>query len=104
VDLNVLSTKLLNTMTQEQADGFDAAGHADAKAENGAALKLDRTHLNEKGKVVFGKMVVEGLVAVVPELGVDVVVHVREEARRMNHVGEALPVFQGGRVQTDRRD
>jgi lysophospholipase L1-like esterase len=73
VDLNTLSTKLLNTMTQEQADGFDAANHADAKAENGAAVKLDRTHLNERGKVVFGEMVVKGLVAVVPELGVDVV-------------------------------
>jgi lysophospholipase L1-like esterase len=65
-----MSTDLLNTMTQEQADGFDMTGHADAKAENGAA-KLDRTHLNDKGKAVFGRMVADALVRTQVELGPD---------------------------------
>jgi lysophospholipase L1-like esterase len=73
VDLNALSTKLLDTMTQEQADAFDAVGHADAKAENQTA-PLDRTHLNDKGKAVFGRMVADALVAVRPELKADLAV------------------------------
>jgi lysophospholipase L1-like esterase len=72
IDLNKMSTDLLNTMTQEQADGFDMVGHADAKAENGAA-KLDRTHLNDKGKAVFGRMVADALIRTQVELGPDVV-------------------------------
>ncbi len=71
IDLNGLSTALLKTMTQEQADGFDATGNVDQKAENGTA-KLDRTHLNAKGQAVFGKMVVEALVKQRPELRGDV--------------------------------
>src|SRR3984957_1850991 len=55
IDLNTLSTRVLNTMTQAEADEFDMTGHADAKAENGAA-PLDRTHLNAKGKEVFGRV------------------------------------------------
>jgi lysophospholipase L1-like esterase len=73
VDLNALSTRLLNTMTQAQADEFDAVGHADAKAENGTAPKLDRTHLNAKGKAVFGRMVADNLIRTQVELGPDVV-------------------------------
>jgi lysophospholipase L1-like esterase len=72
VDLNALSTKLLDTMTQAQADEFDAVGHADAKAENKTSA-LDRTHLNDKGKAVFGRMVAEALVLVRPELKTDLV-------------------------------
>jgi lysophospholipase L1-like esterase len=71
IDLNVLSTKLLNTMTQEEADTFDAVGHADAKAENSKA-PLDRTHLNDKGKAVFGRMVADQLIRTQVELGPDV--------------------------------
>ena len=73
VDLNAMSTKLLNTMTQEQADQFDMTGHADAKAENGAAAKLDRTHLNDKGKAVFGRMVADELIRTQVELGPNVI-------------------------------
>jgi lysophospholipase L1-like esterase len=73
VDLNAMSTKLLNTMTQEQADEFDMTGHADAKAENGTAAKLDRTHLNDKGKAVFGRMVADDLIRTQVELGPDVI-------------------------------
>ncbi len=65
-------TKLLDGMTQEEADGFDAETHPDAKAEN-AAPKLDRTHLNAKGQAVFGRMVADQLVRVQVELGPDVV-------------------------------
>jgi len=72
IDLNALSTKLLNTMTQAQADEFDAIGHADAKAENAAAVPLDRTHLNAKGKAVFGRMVADNLIRTQVELGPDV--------------------------------
>jgi lysophospholipase L1-like esterase len=79
IDLNALSTRLLNTMTQTQADEFDAIGHADAKAENAvnsgptAAPPLDRTHLNDKGKAVVGRMVADNLVRTQVELGPDVI-------------------------------
>jgi lysophospholipase L1-like esterase len=75
VDLNALSTKLLNTMTQEQADQFDAVGHADAKAENSgkANPQLDRTHLNAYGQKVFSRMVADALVREQVELGPDII-------------------------------
>jgi lysophospholipase L1-like esterase len=72
VDLNGLSTELLNKLGQAKADEFDAVGHADAKAENGA-VKLDRTHLNDRGKAVFGRMVADALVRTQVELGPDVI-------------------------------
>ena len=68
IDLNAMSTKLLDGMTQEEADGFDAVTHPDAKAENAATPKLDRTHLNAKGQAVFGRMVAESLVKARAEL------------------------------------
>jgi len=71
VDLNGMSTALLNKMTQEEADGFDAETHPDAKAEG--AAKLDRTHLNAKGQAVFGRMVADQLLRTQVELGPDVV-------------------------------
>jgi lysophospholipase L1-like esterase len=71
VDLNAMSTALLNHMTQEQADAFDAVGHADAAAEN-AKPALDRTHLNAHGQEVFGRMVADALVRTQVELGPDV--------------------------------
>jgi polygalacturonase len=69
VDLYSLSTKLLSGMTQEQADTFDMTGHPDAKAEGSATGKPDRTHLNDKGKAVFGRMVADAIVHNKPELG-----------------------------------
>jgi lysophospholipase L1-like esterase len=71
VDLNAMSTALLNHMTQEQADQFDAVGHADAAAENQKPT-LDRTHLNAHGQEVFGRMVADNLVRTQVELGPDV--------------------------------
>jgi len=67
IDLNAQSTRLLKTMTQEQADAFDAVGHPDATHKG-----LDRTHLNAKGSAVFGRMVADDLAKVDPELGPDV--------------------------------
>ncbi len=75
IDLLALSTQVLSKMTQEQADELDAVGHADAKAENAgkAAPALDRTHLNDKGKAVFGRIVADNLIRTQVELGPDVV-------------------------------
>jgi lysophospholipase L1-like esterase len=72
IDLNAMSTKLLEGMTQEQADQFDATGHADQRAENGKTT-IDRTHLNEKGQMLFGRMVADTLVRTQVELGPDVI-------------------------------
>lgn len=72
VDLLGLSDALLSRMTQAQADEFDAIGHADQRAENGTA-PLDRTHLNEAGKMVFGRMVADDLVRTCVELGPDLI-------------------------------
>ncbi len=72
IDLLALSDKLLSTMTQAQADQFDAVGHPDQRAENGSA-KLDRTHLDQKGKQVFGRMVAENLSRQLVELGPDLI-------------------------------
>jgi len=67
IDLNAGSTRLLRTMTQEQADQFDAVGHPDATGST-----LDRTHLNAHGSEVFGRMVADDLARFCPELGPDV--------------------------------
>jgi lysophospholipase L1-like esterase len=67
IDLNALSTRLLRTMTQEQADQFDAVGHPDAVGST-----LDRTHLNAHGSEVFGRMVADDLARICVELGPDI--------------------------------
>jgi lysophospholipase L1-like esterase len=72
IDLNAMSTKLLEGMTQEQADEFDATGHEDQRAENKKSV-VDRTHLNAKGQALFGRMVADTLVRTQVELGPDVI-------------------------------
>ena len=72
VDLLSMSRHLLSTMDQQQADQFDAQAHPDAIAENGAA-KPDRTHLNEHGKQVFGRLVADNVIRTQVELGPNVV-------------------------------
>jgi lysophospholipase L1-like esterase len=72
IDLNAMSTKLLEGMTQEQADQFDATGHEDQRAENKKST-TDRTHLNPKGQALFGRMVADTLVRTQVELGPDVI-------------------------------
>jgi lysophospholipase L1-like esterase len=68
IDLNAQSVKLLETMTQAQADEFDAATHPDARDKG-----PDRTHLNAKGAGVFGRIVADSLAKVCVELGPDVI-------------------------------
>lgn len=72
VDLYALSTKMLSSMTQAQADTFNMLGHPDAKAE-ALADKPDRTHLDDTGKAVFGRMIADDLIRTQVELGPDVV-------------------------------
>jgi lysophospholipase L1-like esterase len=67
IDLNAVSTKLLRTMTQEQADQYDAATHPDATGKG-----PDRTHLNPAGSAVFGRMVADALARVCVELEPDI--------------------------------
>jgi lysophospholipase L1-like esterase len=68
IDLNAASVKLLETMTPEQADQFNAIGHPDAAGHIGP----DRTHLNASGAAIFGRMVADSLTKVCVELGPDV--------------------------------
>ena len=68
IDLNAESVKLLQSMTQEQADQFDALAHPDADGKKGP----DRTHLNAAGAAVFGRMVANDLAKLCPELGPDI--------------------------------
>jgi lysophospholipase L1-like esterase len=67
IDLNAASVKLLEAMTQEQADRFDAAAHPDALDKG-----PDRTHLNAAGSAVFGRIVADELAKACVELGPDV--------------------------------
>lgn len=73
IDLNAMSVKLLQGMTQEQADAFDATTHPDAAAENKGQQTHDRTHLNAKGQALFGRMVANRLIRMQVELGPDIV-------------------------------
>lgn len=72
VDLYGMSRHLLQGMSQEAADQFDAAGHPDAGQENGIA-KPDRTHLNEHGKQVFGRLVADNVIRTQVELGPNII-------------------------------
>ena len=72
VDLLSLSQAYVQPLGQEQADTFDAQTHPDAKAENTATPAKDRTHLNEKGKAVFGRMVADNVIRSQVELGPNV--------------------------------
>jgi lysophospholipase L1-like esterase len=71
VDLLSMSRHLLSRMDQQQADQFDAQAHPDANAENGPA-KPDRTHLNEHGKQIFGRLVADNVIRTQVELGPNV--------------------------------
>ncbi|MDR3723478.1 MAG: rhamnogalacturonan acetylesterase [Terracidiphilus sp.] len=73
VDLYAASTKLLRTLTQEQADQYDADTHPDAKQENKSGKGPDRTHLNAEGQKLFGRMVADELVRIYPEFRPNVV-------------------------------
>ena len=68
IDLYQLSTALLPTMTQEEADRFDAVAHPDASAEGSTQVTPDRTHLNDSGKQFFGTMMADEAKEKVPGL------------------------------------
>jgi lysophospholipase L1-like esterase len=68
IDLYQLSRTLIEPMTQEQADQYDAIGHLDAEAERATATTLDRTHLNALGKHTFGNIVAQASYEAVPAL------------------------------------
>jgi lysophospholipase L1-like esterase len=72
IDLFVLSQAYLSSKTQEEADTLDAETHPDAKAENAGPTKPDRTHLNDKGKAIFGRMVADDVIRTRVELGPDI--------------------------------
>ena len=72
VDLNAISTAMLNRMTQDQVDQFNAVGQALEREAVGKS-GTDRTHLNPYGQMVFGRIVAEQLVRAQVELGPDVV-------------------------------
>jgi lysophospholipase L1-like esterase len=90
IELNAISTRMLDGMTQEQADRFDknadpetgklvalpAADNVTATAsgvDRPVAAALDRTHLNPYGQKVFGRIVADQLVRTQVELGPDLV-------------------------------
>jgi lysophospholipase L1-like esterase len=81
IDLNALSTAMLNRMTQEEADKFDKGNVADATATGVDAVAaggavgapLDRTHLNPYGQKVFGRIVADQIVRTQVELGPDLI-------------------------------
>ena len=75
IDLNAISTAMLNKLGQDGADQFDALLHPDATADNpgGGKPQLDRTHLNKHGQEVFGRIVADQLVRTQVELGPDVI-------------------------------
>jgi lysophospholipase L1-like esterase len=66
LDLYQLSRKLIEPMTQEQADRFNMLHHEDAT--EGAATTPDRTHLNALGQQTFGDMVAQAAYWNVPAL------------------------------------
>jgi lysophospholipase L1-like esterase len=91
IELNAISTRMLNGMNQEQADRFDknadpatgklvaefAADSVTATASGvdrpAAPATLDRTHLNPYGQKVFGRIVADQLVRTQVELGPEVI-------------------------------
>jgi len=72
VDLNSISTSMLNRMTQEEADKFNAVGQEKERLAVGKST-TDRTHLNPHGQKTFGRIVADQLVRTLVELGPDVV-------------------------------
>jgi len=68
IDLYQSSRMLLESMTQEHADQFDAPAHEDAGAGGSTANTPDRTHLNQIGKETFGAIVANAAAHAVPAL------------------------------------
>jgi lysophospholipase L1-like esterase len=67
IDLNAISTAMLNHMTQAEADRFDAVDQEKERLAVGKSA-IDRTHLNPMGQKTFGRIVAEQLAQKQPEL------------------------------------
>jgi len=67
IDLNALSTAMLNKMTQAEADRYNAVGQEKERLAVGKSI-TDRTHLDPLGQQVFGQMVAREMVRLQPEL------------------------------------
>jgi lysophospholipase L1-like esterase len=80
IDLNSLSTSMLNRMGQEEADKFNAVGQEKEREGVGKAA-IDRTHLNPDGQKVFGRIVAEQLARTLVELGPDLIGQTTKGAR-----------------------
>ncbi len=76
VDLNAMSTAMLNRMGQEEADKLDKTNGGDIAGDARTAVgktAIDRTHLNPAGQKIFGRMVADAVVRTQVELGPDVI-------------------------------
>jgi lysophospholipase L1-like esterase len=72
IDLNSISTSMLNRMGQEEADKFNAVGRENEREAAGKSA-IDRTHLNPDGQKMFGRIVAEQLARTLVELGPDLI-------------------------------
>jgi lysophospholipase L1-like esterase len=72
IDLNKISTDMLNKMTQAEADRFNAVGQEQERTAVGKST-TDRTHLNPYGQKVFGRIVADQIVRTQVELGPDLI-------------------------------
>jgi hypothetical protein len=68
IDLYQLSRSLLEPMTQQQADQYNATAHKDAEKSAATPTTPDRTHLNDFGKRTFGDMVAQAASQNIPGL------------------------------------
>jgi lysophospholipase L1-like esterase len=95
VDLNQMSTAMLNRMGQEQADKLNKTNGGDVEGDARTAVgktAVDRTHLNPAGQKIFGRMVADAVVRTQVELGPDVI----GEPMRAGGVGAASGVQASG--------
>ncbi len=67
IDLNAISTTMLNHMTQADADRFNAVDQEKERLAVGKTA-IDRTHLNPMGQKTFGRIVAQQLAQKQPEL------------------------------------
>ena len=96
VDLNAISTAMLNRMTQEEADKLNKTNGGDIEGDARTAVgktAVDRTHLNPAGQKIFGRMVADAVVRTQVELGPDVI---GEPMRAADAAGAASRVQAGG--------
>ena len=80
IDLNSISTSMLNRVGQEEADKFNAVGQEKEREQVGKSA-VDRTHLNPDGQKIFGRIVAEQLARTLVELGPDLIGQPTKTAR-----------------------